>query len=544
MYEDYVRGKIIAKILFFAIVAIFCSSFLIPFKTKSAYTPSISYLEIEAFLQSNGSAVVNETINFEQPSKLSWVINLKNVRHLFITVDGQEIKSKYYRISKKGNYKILTANQKYQGSTWKLAYRSDNVIRVNATEEYLYWPIVSSPGTYINFVTVTLNSPYAFRQSHGYRIYAFHGVSSHSTNTAGSKKIIYYGQGLGANAGFTVYAVWPRNTFKFNILKRTLMDLTSMELIFWIVFGLLLPAFAVIIMVVMFWKKRHQAHYVPSLEKIDHPPSNLSPLVVGILFEMKIYPNIMLSAILDLCERGYLVIVRSKHHYAFGRRKELDDNLRDWEKNLLEELFTAKAIWAKEEDIQKHSKAQLFSPKIREIFDACYENITNLGYFDENPHYVRIKYKLIGIFLYLLSIFGTAWAAFSMQPAYLLLPNIGVFLSAYAIFHLSRYMPIQNQKGFAVVNQWTKFLNFMKDPHPLGASASVGGQFYEYLPYAIAMKAEKKWTKRFRNYRLVMPDWYLSEDFEMTAEQTIPQILSMIDRLSHGLNQLKGPSVN
>lgn len=541
------RGIKFSKILVLIFALPFlCSIFLLPQKTKAANLSSISHLEIEGLVQKNGSLVAAQTITFTEPSILKWTIHVRNIRNLTVQADGQEIRPKYYHLAKKDTYRILTVNKKYIATIWKISFSIEDAIQVSPSDEYLRWQVVSSPETNINFITVTINSPYAFKQHNNYRVITWHGVSSHDVtlDIKNNKKIIYSGEGLGPQSGFTVYAYWPRNTFQFSLFKRTILNLSTMEITFWLVFGLLLPLFAIAMMTIMYWRKRHQSHYIPSLEMVDHPPSNLSPLMVGILFEMKINSHTMLSAILDLCQRGYLVIAKDKKYYAFGRRKEIDDNLRDWEKMLLEELFASNAVWAKEEDIQRHSKEQLFSPKIREIFDQSYENITNLGFFDENPHFVRVKYKIIGIFLYLFSIFGAAWVAFTMQPSYLLIPNIGVLLAAYTIFHLSLYMPIQNKKGFEIMNKWAKFQNYLKNGSPLGASASIGGLFYEYLPYAIALKADKQWMERFRSYHIILPDWYISNDFEITTEHTISHLVIMIERLSNSLNQLKGPSVN
>lgn len=538
------------KGLFFGLIILIGQIFIWPgldkvWAKQIYYTPPVDTFEANVNVDKFGKVKINENIILAKPTPLVWMIRLPSFDILEVDVDGKTLAKKEYRLIRVGHYKRLVANANISGTHWQIKLRADKNFSLTNRLQIFRWEVFVEPETMIRSVSIVLKSdvPFGSDKSLRYRVFAYHGAGAAKANIIDNQTVEYTGELIGPKAGFTIMASWPRSTLQFGWLQKTLLDFTVMELIFWMAFGLILPIFVLIILILMNLRRRAHIKYSPSGQIKDKPPNDIPSFMIGILFEKKIYPHVLLAAILDLCRRGYLIIIREDKKYIFGKRKKIDSNLRDWEKRLLEAIFATEPLWTDEAGVRSRSNNQLFSPKIMEIFEDAYKSATNLGYFTENPHWVRVKFKVVGIILYLLALIGILWMVLTMQPAFLLIPLGGVLLATIVIIRLAPMMPQQSQKGYEEMYKWSAFKNYLCAKELFPAHYSIGGLFYEYLPYAIALGVEKDWMKRFSNYRLVMPDWYLASD-ALAAERAVADIMTIIKHLSRALGQLKGPAVS
>lgn len=536
------------KILIILIASLCLSSLFWVSKTSAQtyqYLPSISRLEAQVDLDADGWANIKQTIVYDQSSPLDWTIRVPSWRHLEIISDGKKLSRFNYHIRKKGHFRQIKSTQKVRAQNWQINYQTIKNTHLIRHGEQFRWEVFSQLNTQVQNVQITLNSPFKIESKDNntpYRVYAFHGVGYYQAYQSNPKTVVFTGDYFSPEAGFTITTTWPKGTFHFSIIRELLLNISTFELTFWIIFGFILPILTFIFLLFIYRRNLERLHFEPPKTILDKPPNDLPSLMVGILFEKKIYAFTLVSAILDLCERGYLIIIKEDKQYILGKRKLPDEHLRTWEKELLEEIFANERVWTKQEDVEVRSHKQLFSKKIINIYEAAYNAVTELGYFSENPHLTRIKYKLFGIVLYLFTIIGIAWVGISFQPPFLLIPLGGVFLATLVIIRIAPHMPMQSEQGIQAMEQWGSFRNFLTQKQPLGAQHSVGGLFYEYLSFAIALRVETLWMQRFRNYRLIMPEWYVSSD-RVGAEQAIPETMAIIKHLSHSLSQLRGPAV-
>lgn len=507
-------------------------------------SPYINSLEGTVDIDMNGEASIRQVIDLGQEAPFYWVIRFPRIDDLRVEHDGLLVSKNDYELNKKGQYLLLRVDSKITGRSWKVAFKTKRGISLTTNREMFRWEVFSDIKTYIQRVDITIHSPVAFKDEDisNYRVYAYHGVGKSEAQLIDRQSVRYFGEYLGPESGFTVAMNWPKGTLTLGRWQSIVLDLSNIELIFWLVYGLVLPIIGFFLLILTYWRSRQKLHFNPPRTIGEKLPVDLSPLMTGIILEKKIHPHILLSAILDLCQRGYLIIIKSENRYIFGKRKKIDENLRPWEKELLEEIFAAETVWTEEEDVETRSNKQLFSPKIIDIYEAAYNGVTELGYFTQNPHLVRIRYKIIGILLYLLAIIGVVWAGFAFQSPYLLIPLSGVLLASLVIIRVAPIMPTHSAKGIEALEQWISFRNFLEQKKALPAQYSIGGMYYEYLPYAVAMKVEKQWTRRFRNYRLVMPEWYLTSE-RTGAEESVKDILAVVENISSSLSHLRGPAV-
>ncbi len=535
------------KILVILAINLFLISLFWPLKLSAQtnqYLPSIYRLEAQIDLAADGWANIKQTIVYDQNAPLDWTIRVPAFRHLVITSDGKKLNRLDYHIRNKGHFREIKSKPNIKGLTWQINYETIKNTHLMRRGEQFRWEVFSKLNVQVQNLQITLNAPFAIDSKNNipYRVYAFHGVGYYQAYQSSPKTIVFTGDYFSPEAGFTITTTWPKGTFNFSTMRKWFLNISTFELTFWILFGFILPILTLIILLLIYRRNLERLHFEAPQTIIDKPPSDLPSLMVGILFDKKIFAYTLVSAILDLCERGYLIIIKEENQYILGKRKLPDEHLRPWEKELLSEIFANEQVWTKQQDVEFRSHKQLFSKKIINIYEAAYNAVTEIGYFGENPHLTRIKYKLIGIVLYLFTIIGIAWVGISFQPSFLLIPLGGVFLATLVILRIAPVMPMQSENGIKAMEQWASFRNYLMQSQPLGAQHSVGGLFYEYLPFAITFRVEELWMERFRDYRLIMPEWYVSTE-RVGAEQAIPETMAIIKHLSHSLSQLRGPAV-
>jgi hypothetical protein len=197
-----------------------------------------------------------------------------------------------------------------------------------------------------------------------YRVYAFHGVSKGETVLKNNNTAVFSGVNISPQAGFTIFVNWEKGSLKIKGIKKLMLNLPFMDMFLWGIFGLIVPLVALSFILIIYYRQRKSLTPIFTRESANQPPMELSPFFLGILLEKKITPRVLLGEIIDLCQRGYLVVFKENNRYILGKRKELDENLTAWEKSLVEELFPSKALESNE-NINAREKSQLYSQKIK-----------------------------------------------------------------------------------------------------------------------------------------------------------------------------------
>lgn len=298
------------------------------------------------------------------------------------------------------------------------------------------------------------------------------------------------------------------------------------------------------------------------------PPHNLTPGECGALLDNAVALRSITATITDLSVRGYLSIEQkdmseppSEHpDYIFHLTKPLAElgHLKPHEREVMSSLFmptdpllllsqalgTLKnarktaatemltSIFSKVETEAKEASDRYramsgegdaipdsvamsdlqqgrFALRLQRIRDALFDGLVAGGYYANRPDRIRMLYAGKGILLGLLLApagFFLA-AATNIAPAALILA--GLFTGAIVI-GFGRFMPARTSRGaqtIAKVLGFREFLSRVEKDH-IERLEKTPELFEKYLPYAMALAVENKWTQAFANITLAPPQWY------------------------------------
>ncbi len=510
------------------------------FSTKSLAAgaeTAISDLSVSAQLQTDGSADVKETLTLASPSTLNWTI-YTNYRNLSVQADGATAKATKQNT---GGTTVLTSDQTAQ--VWVINFQATNILIRHNDRDQFYFKLFENTGRQIYNISSSFALPGTVGSNDlSGNAYAIDGVLDNTTSKPTNNSLLFTSSFASNQSIYTLSASWPNSVLNLNWLTDFRLSLLNLNLIPWMVVGLILPLIALFVL----WDliRKHRRNERPVKTILREPSSYLPPILVGVLVNKKVHPNEIVSLIVDLCQRGYLVIVKKNDNYTLSLRKAPDDNLQNWEKEILLQLFPETK---KLSDKQAKTMGNdiLFSPTVRDAFDKIYSVVTQMKFFTENPHITRIKYKLFGLAFYFIGAIGLIWVAVAGLPAYLLFPFIALLVVAYFIIKLSPKLVKYSLVGFAKREEWLSFRNSLTSNERFGVNESQNHVFEKILPYAIALNCTEQWAKRFDSASITMarPDWLITYE-DSSALDLTKELTDFTGKISESLTSLRGPMVS
>jgi len=299
------------------------------------------------------------------------------------------------------------------------------------------------------------------------------------------------------------------------------------------------------------------------------PPNNLTPAECGALVDNAVALRGITATITDLSVKGYLTIEQKKEEsessgdrsdYVFYLTKPLTElsNLKPHERKVLTSIFIPtnpllllsqalsqlqsaekaaghealssftsrveqKAKQASDQyraisgfseavrdsvalsDLQEH-----FALHLTEIRDAIFDRLLADGYYGSRPDRVRMNYGVSGVFLGLvMAVVGGVLASMAKMTPVALMPSIGLFTGA-IVLGFGWFLPARTTKGaqtLAKVLGFREFLGRVEKDH-IERLEKTPELFEKYLPYAMALAVENRWTQAFGNITMVPPQWY------------------------------------
>lgn len=501
---------------------------------------SIETLRVTANLNSDGTVKVTQELTYALPTALSWQL-FSNSRDLSVRADGQELNSRLYQLRRQTGATRITAAQ--AAKSWQVHYTTTTTLIRHNDRDQAFMKIFQQPGGTVNNISVTLTLPETVTES-GLtgNVYAINGVVSPTTALVSNRQINYSARFASNEGLFTINASWPKSVLQLTRSEELRLTLLNLEILPWLLLGIVLPLLCFLILLQLLLRQRLSERRVREISPT--PPSALAPMLVGVLVNKKIYPAEIVALLVDLCQRGYIVIVKKGRRYYLSQRKVVDSNLQSWEQKFVEQLFPTPTV-VTENTLQLLSKQSLFSPKIRDAFAEIYQVITEMSFFAENPHHTRVRYKLVALFLYFLGAFSLLWTAISNLSPYLLIPLAGTMAMAFLIIRLTPKLIRYTDTGRAQRTAWLKFANYLAADQPLPLEATRNQLFEKYLPYAIALNRTEQWARRFdrSNTVIIKPDWFITYQESSTAE-FVTELTTFTRAISESLASLRGPLVN
>ena len=316
---------------------------------------------------------------------------------------------------------------------------------------------------------------------------------------------VFNSKALSSNYGMTIV---------FGFAKNIVATVVKTQPTMWqvILFLFALPLF---VFVIMFWmwytRGRDKNLHDPIIAQYDSP-DNLPPAVVGTILDEKVDRQDISAEIIYLAISGYLKINRLENKklflkevdYQLDRLKDTDDNLKEYQKILLNAFFNKGSQSVKLSDLKYKLTSDL-----KNAHKEIYRFVASNGYFVKNPATVKLVYNLIGMaFIFLASFtfsFINIFAVTNLVGSGIIIILFGFFMTKRTIKGVKTKNYILGLKEYIRVAEKER-IKFHNAPEKNPQT------FEKFLPYAMVFKLEKQWAKQFENIYLEQPVWYSGTD--------------------------------
>lgn len=446
----------------------------------------------------------------------------------------------------------------YQSSSYTVAIKIDEFgnTTVNGKPSYtifkplteideLKYKVFDKPKTFIDQMIVRVEFANGIPAETRLQSFAVHGIESATERQVTENIIEYMATGIGPEASYTIAALVPPGTIDWPWWREVLAMVAGMPAAAWIGIGLALPILTALLLFVMFRSRLNSFFGGEPRLVLDHPPQPLPPALAGILVNGRISAREIAATLLDLAHRGYLTVFnRGNGEVSFAKRRPWQ-GLQPYELLLLTQMFESATYKTTGRDVEAAVGAQLFSPQIGKVYIAMYDAATAAGYFERNPGSVHRRYRVTGFLLFFLGLIAFASVLlFEIEPAYLTFIFAGVMTMAVVIILAADSVPLRTRAGEAARIQWLSFRNYLGASLPFGYVEGTQDFYERYLPYAVALKTETAWAKRFQMFPFKVPDWYSSVDQSIALEDFANGLYSIVGNIAHLFSRSKEPTIH
>lgn len=421
---------------------------------------------------------------------------------------------------------------------------SYTIFRPLTTMDELKYKVFDKPNTFIDQMIVRVEFATALPENIRLQSFAVHGIEIAKETRVDDHTLEYVASGIGPEASYTIAALLPPGTIDWPWWRQFLAVAAGLPVWVWIAAGLALPIITALMLFFMFRSRVGSFFNGEPQTVIDQPPQVLPPAIAGILVNGRISSREIAATLLDLANRGYLTVFnRGNGEFSFAKRRPWQ-NLQPYELLLLSQMFDTKNYKATGREVEASVGAKLFSPEITKVYVAMYDAATAAGYFERNPGAVHSRYRITGFLLFFLGLLAfAAVLLFEIEPAYLTFIFAGVMTMALVIILAADAVPLRTRAGEAARLQWLSFRNYLDATLPLGYVEGVQDVYERYLPYAVALKTEVAWAKRFQQFPFKVPDWYGSVDQSAALEDFANGLYGIVGSIAHLFSHSKEPTV-
>jgi uncharacterized membrane protein len=531
--------KLIAFIKYFLLLTFFC------FNTVSAET--IQDFITKITIQKDGSIFVSEKIvyDFGQERRHGLFREIPLVSSngpqldiTVVTVEDANNQAYHYSTSNSGNLlqlKVGDPKTILSGMrTFVIAYRVEHAVRNFKDHDELYWNVTGNqwPVDIQHAEAQVMLPDYSMTNINMTCFTGRQGsVEKNCTFNRGNASINYVttqvlnvGEGLtlvfGMPLGF-VHTVAPEPAQT----RRVVVDNTNSHHFdfSWVMGGF----FAFYIFIKLFKRRTKKLKpIIPRELKKQaivteyNPPGNLSPIIIGAIFDRKVDASDITSVILDLAIRGYL-----KLRFNVQQRRLLPDG-KDFELIRLKDgadlvESADQIVFAFLFDFSKRNSITLnelitqkasIQPYIKQIQENIERTLCKKEYFDPAIKEKKSKQLKICLFSSLVLLFIVPFVPISGGIKAALISMLMLAVIVFAGF-LSKLTQQLTQKGIFVLRKILGFREFLqlteKDKlEKLNAPEVLPETFERFLPYAMVLGVEKEWAKRFEGIYHIIPSWY------------------------------------
>jgi uncharacterized membrane protein len=428
--------------------------------------------------------------------------------------EGQRLKLEQNHEGRYIKFKIYVPAAEDATRTIVLHYRVLDALRFFQDHDELYWNVTGNEWeNAIELVTAHIELPAGVTGLHAVAYTGITGSRAEDARVEISDNVVDirstrrlgYRQGLTAVVGFDKGFVHPPSG--------------SMQLMRFLKSNspLLIPVMAFFVMLWLWWTRGRD----PQREAISvqyEPPDKLTPGECGTLVDNEAAMRDITATLVDLAVKGYLAIEQIEESHLLGLTHSKDyifhmkkppgewTAARSHEQEMLSALFDAGASPdVKLSDLQNHFYMRL--PAIR---DRIFSALMSDGYYLHRPDTVKQGYMGAGLLIGFLLVFGGVGYlanATGIAVGSWILAGIasGAVICIFGVFMSAR--TITGARALEKVLGFEEFLGRVEKDQ-IERLEKTPELFEKYLPYAMALRVEKKWVQAFSGIALQPPQWY------------------------------------
>ncbi len=273
------------------------------------------------------------------------------------------------------------------------------------------------------------------------------------------------------------------------------------------------------------------------------PPKDMTPAEVGTLINESCDMTDILSTLIDLAARGYLVIedlsnkggvmgIGKTTDYAFTRTHQqipLDAPLRTHESTFLRGLFGSTDAGAGRVTLE--SLKNSFYIHLPTIRASLYRDLTDKRLFQTNPEKTRNDFVGAGILIGGVGIVAIFVAGVLGSISY----GLGLIVAGLIVAAWARAMPAKTALGSRRLRECLGFQRFVQLAEKDRIEKLISDDptvFGRLLPYAMVLGVGEIWATKFSGLMQQAPDWYHST----TGDMFMPALF--VSNLGSGMNEM------
>jgi uncharacterized membrane protein len=408
---------------------------------------------------------------------------------------------------------------------FRIEYHVIGAIRVYDTGDLLGWTVVPEDhfDSEVQSSTVTVEMPEGYAPREGVDPVETYGTPS-EVNVLGNTITAETTQSLGTTGDFRIGIQFPHDpngrkpSWQADYDERQAYEEGVKPLIDVGLIGLsILIALGGPLLIYLQWYSRGRDPKVGIVpEYLTEPPSGIRPAVVGTLIDEQADLRDVLSTLLDLAHRGYIVMEESRQEgfmgigstssFTFKRTDKSLDDLMTFEKNLVNRLFPGDAMERTLDSL--HNKFYQFIPTLQA---DLYNQLVSEGFFTTAPNITRNTWTGVGIGIIAIPVLigvGVYYFGWELSAA-IILALAALAFTGIVMLGVANFMPAKTRKGAEESAKWKAFYQYMNQLDKYTTVEEAAARFEEYLPYAVAFGLNNQWLRRFSKLDdMPVPIWY------------------------------------
>ena len=381
---------------------------------------------------------------------------------------------------------------------YAITYTSDRILQDFPAGTEFYWNVTGNEwGVPIDFATVTVHGPDVPTGTACFTGPSGSTESRCTVTSNGAETTLVSTLPLVAGEGLTVALRWTQSVF-------VALPWWTQGLWFlqdnWV---LPMPVVVFVVMLVVWWMFGKEPKGRGTIIAQYEPPAGMTLLDMDALVSQVVQSRAILGTILDLARRGYLRLEWSKvpwlgDTFAFFWLRAADDTMTPQEQTLFRSIFDDAV---RDEGVLLSSAARRIGLEQMSLHKTVLARLRDQGFFTKSPDVVRGVWSTVA---------GVIFVAGFLVSSGLL--SLSLILSSIIVFGFGYQMPCMTRAGAERKEEVEGFKLFLtcteKDRLDFANAPELRPETFErFLPAAVALGVEDKWTRRFDMIGLQQPSY-------------------------------------